>query len=344
MSIICSVLHRKTHRHTNLAVVTLTATLTATLISTLIATLKAVQSKRLRNLALLSTCVLVLTACSSTPNRSGTDLGIGNAVQTVPIEPGAASNDHPVKISPQILASLLNDLTMKPSPEADDFFGLSRQSLNQSVFKNEQSQLISMALSRNLSAANPDQDIAVRVEQQRPDRYVGLRDADVTALRVFFVDGKLNLIFGTLAKNPRADASGVTPPPTDAPKRRLNRTANIMTEIGSRTRPGEGPAILLPNVNASPGGDNRVDWLQFSNLSGPSDSSDKTASQVAQRNTDEKNDSADNLLMPTEGKDLAEKLKVIKQLRDQGLITDELYQEKLRSLVDRYLETPPDDN
>jgi len=84
--------------------------------------------------------------------------------------------------------------------------------------------------------------------------------------------------------------------------------------------------------------------LQFSNLSGPSDSSDKTASQVAQRNTDEKNDSADNLLMPTEGKDLAEKLKVIKQLRDQGLITDELYQEKLRSLVDRYLETPPDAN
>jgi len=123
VSIICSVLHRKTHRHTNLAVVTLTATLTATLISTLIATLKAVQSKRLRNLALLSTCVLVLTACSSTPNRSGTDLGIGNAVQTVPIEPGAASNDHPVKISPQILASLLNDLTMKPSPEADDFLG-----------------------------------------------------------------------------------------------------------------------------------------------------------------------------------------------------------------------------
>jgi hypothetical protein len=336
MSTICSVLHRKTHRHTNLALVTLIATLGVTL--------KAIQWKRLRNLALLGTCFLVLTACSSAPNRSGTDLGIGDAVQTVPIEPDAASNDHPVKISPQILASLLNNLTMKPSPKADDFFGLSRQSLNQSVFKNDQSQLIALALSRNLAAANPDEDIAVRVEQQRTDRYVGLKDADITAFRVFFVDGKLNLIFGILAKNPRADASGVAPPPTDAPKRRLNRTANIVTEIGSRTRPGEGPAILLPNVNASPGGDNRVDWLKFSKLTGSSDSSNKTVPQTTPRNMDEKIDSTDDLLMPTEGKDLAEKLKVIKQLRDRGLITDELYQEKSRSLVDRYLETPPDAN
>ncbi|MEH6355973.1 MAG: hypothetical protein V7760_08105 [Marinobacter sp.] len=336
MSTISSVLQHKMHGHTNLAVVTLIATLGVTL--------KAIQWKRLRNLALLGTCFLVLTACSSAPNRSSADLGIGDAVQTVSIEPGAPSNDHPVKISPQILASLLNNLTMKPSPEADDFFGLSRQSLNQSVFKNEQSRLIAMALSRNLETVGPDEDIAVRVEQQRTDRYVGLKDADITAFRVFFVDGKLNLIFGTLAKNPRADASGIAPPPTDAPKRRLNRTANIMTEIGSRTRPGEGPAILLPNVDASPGGDNRVDWLQFSKLSGPSDSSNKTVSQAAQRNTDEKNDSTENLLMPTEGKDLAEKLKVIKQLRDQGLITNELYQEKLRSLVDRYLETPPNAN
>lgn len=291
MNIICSVLQRKILRHTNPAAVTLIATLGVTL--------KATPWKRLRNLTLLSTCFLILTACSSAPNRSSTDLGIGDAVQTVPIEPGAASNDHPVKIPPQILASLLNNLTMKPSPEADDFFGLSRQSLNQSVFKNEQSRLIAMALSRDLEAVGPDEDIAVRVEQQRTDRYVGLKDADITAFRVFFVDGKLNLIFGTLAKNPRADASGIAPPPTDAPKRRLNRTANIMTEIGSRTRPGEGPAILLPNVDASPGGDNRVDWLQFSKLSGPSDSSNKTVFQAAQRNTDEKNDSTENLLMPT---------------------------------------------
>jgi hypothetical protein len=325
MNIICSILQRKMLRRTNLAAVTL----------------KAIKWKQLRNLALLGTCFLVLTACSAAPNRSGADLGIGDAVQTVPIESSAASNDHPVKISPQVLASLLNDLTMKPSPDADDFFGLSRQSLDQSVFKNDQSQLIALALSRNLAAANPDEDIAVRVEQQRTDRYVGLKDADITAFRVFFVDGKLNLIFGTLAKNPRADASGVAPPPTDAPKRRLNRTANIMTEIGSRTSPGEGPALLLPNVNASLGGANRVDWLQFSKLKGPSDRSNKTVSQAAQRNTDEKNYSTDNLLVPTEGKDLAEKLKVIKQLRDQELITDELYQEKLRSLVDRYLETPP---
>jgi hypothetical protein len=332
MSTICSVLPRKMLRRTNLAAVTLIAILDVTL--------KAIQWKRLRNLALLGTCFLVLTACSAAPNRSGADLGIGDAVQTVPIESGVASNDHPVKISPQVLASLLNDLTMKPSPEADDFFGLSRQSLDQSVFKNDQSQLIALALSRNLAAVNPDEDIAVRVEQQRSDRYVGLKDADITAFRVFFVDGKLNLIFGTLAKNPRADASGVAPPPTDAPKRRLNRTADIMTEIGSRTRPGKGPAILLPNVNVSPGGTNRVDWLQFSKLSGPSDSSNKTVSEAAPQNMNEKVDSTKDLLMPTEGKDLAEKLKVIKQLRDQGLIGDELYQEKLRSLVDRYLETP----
>ncbi|EBA00008.1 hypothetical protein [Marinobacter sp. ELB17] len=333
MSIICSVLQRKMHEHTNLAVMTLIATLGVTL--------KAIQWKRLRDLALLGTCFLVLTACSSVPNRSSADLGIGDAVKTVPIEPGTANNDHPVKISPQVLASLLNDLTMKPSPESDDFFGLSRQPLNQSVFKSDQSRRIAMALSRNLAAAAPDEDIAVRAEQQRTDRYVGLKDADITAFRVFFVDGKLNLIFGTLAKDPRTDASGVAPPPIDAPKRRLNRTANIITEIGSRTKPGEGPAILLPNVNASPGGANRVDWLKFSKLTGSSNSSTKTVSQTAPRNIHEKIDSTDDLLMPTGGKDLAEKLKVIKQLRNQGLISDELYQEKLRSLVDRYLETPP---
>lgn len=333
MNITSTVRQRKMHGHTNLAVVTLIATLGVIL--------RLIQWKQLRNLALLGTCFVVLTACSAAPNRSGANLGIGDAVQTVPIESGAASNDHPVKISPQVLASLLNDLTMKPSPEANDFFGLSRQSLNQSVFKNDQSQLIAVALSRNLAAANPDEDIAVRVEQQRTDRYVGLKDADITAFRVFFVDGKLNLIFGTLAKDPRAEASGVAPPPVDAPKRRLNRTADIMKEIGSRTRLGEGPAILLPNVKASPGGTNRLDWLQFSKLNGPSDSSTKTVSQAALRDMNVKNDSTDDLLMPTEGKDLAEKLKVIKQLREQGLITDELYQEKLRSLVDRYLETPP---
>ncbi len=228
---------------------------------------------------------------------------------------------------------------MKQPSENDDFFGSSGQSLRQSVFNGDQSRLIAKALSRNLAAAASDEDIAVRVEQQRAGRYVGLRDPDITAFRVFFVDGKLNLIFGTLAKNPRADASGIAPPPTDAPKRRLNRTANISTEIGSRTRPGEGPAMLLPNDNTSADVANRVDWLQFSKLSGTNHSSAKTESQAAPRNKKEKNDSADYLLMPNGGKDLAEKLKVLKQLRDQGLISDELYQEKLRSLVDRYFET-----
>lgn len=324
MSIIFSVLQRKIHEHTNLSVLALTV----------------FQRKRLWNWALVSTCFFILTACSAAPNHSNTDLGIGDAVKAVPIEPGTASNNHPVNISPQVMASLLNNLTMKPPPESDDFFGLSRQSLNQSVFKSDQSRLVALALSRKLAAAAPDEDIAVRVEQQRTDRYVGLKGADITAFRLFFVDGKLNLIFGTLAKDPRADASGVAPPPIDAPKRRLNRTANIITEIGSRTKPGNGPAILLPNVNASLGAANRVDWLQFSKITGPSDSPAKTMPETAPQNVNQEHDSTNDLLMPMGGRDLAEKLKVIKQLRDQKLISDELYQEKLRGLVDRYLDTP----
>ena len=116
MSIISSVPQRRMQRHNNL----------------IDPASRSIQWKRLRNLALIGTCFLILTACSVAPNHSGPDLGIGDAVKTVPIEPGAASNDHPVKISPQVLASLLNGLVMRQPPEDDDFLDhLDNPSANQ---------------------------------------------------------------------------------------------------------------------------------------------------------------------------------------------------------------------
>ncbi len=303
-------------------------------------TSRYIQWIRLRNQALSGICFLILTACSVAPTHSGSDLGIGDAVKTVPVEPGAENNDHPVNISPQVLVSVLDSLTMQPSPGDDDFFGSSRQSLSQPVFKSNQSRSIALELSRKLAAANPGEDVAVRVEQQRASRFVGLKEADITAFRVFFIDGKLNLIFGTLAKDPRAEPGGVAPPPVDAPKRRLNRTANVIAEIGSRTRPGKGPAILLPNDNATPGMANRAGWLQVSNLNSASEPLARTEFQAASIKQNEKSDSTNQSLISTESEVLTSKLKVLKQLRDQDLIGDALYKEKLQDLVDRYLETP----
>lgn len=279
-------------------------------------------------------CTIALSACStlSSTDDAASNLPVGDLVTAVPIERGAPANDHPVTITPGTLRRLLNGLVMRrPASDADALLGNGKGSVRP-VFVGEDLGEIAIALSGALSRARPDQDVAVRVEQQRKGVLVGVESRPrVTAMRVFYRQGRLNLIFGTLDRDPGQAAGDVSAPPIAAPSRRLNRTARYRSEIGSRTEQGRGPSRLVQSAGLNFAKAERQDWITLG--------TESPVSAVAPKNPTTRV-GAPSVPGQSSGGDVSSlvvRLRALKRLHQQGLIDDTLYKSKVRELVDYYL-------
>jgi len=122
----------------------------------------------------------------------------------VRIEPQAASNapanNHPVDFTSQQIGIMLDALRVV-LPQRKRFFSRDKPAseTGEPVFADSELEVLSDSLSRGLARAGPREDI-VFVTTGNYDRAFGgvLKEREVNTGRVFYVDGKLNIIFGEI--------------------------------------------------------------------------------------------------------------------------------------------------
>ena len=116
--------------------------------------------------------------------------GLNRYVKLVDIEKSKfGSNEHPVNLKERELKYALRALKV---PD-DGFFSDEEDVKN--VFTTSQIQLLSNALVKGFKKAKPGQDILIALEKNET-KILGLQELRFLAARLFYKEGKLNIIFG----------------------------------------------------------------------------------------------------------------------------------------------------
>jgi hypothetical protein len=176
--------------------------------------------------------------------------GDDQAVLLAPQDGEAAPpNDHPVTIAPQVIEVMLAGLRLRYSDQEPDTPPVS-------VFNEDQVAILGKALSEGLASAGPSQDVTFSIigaHRLSPGAFA--RRNRLTAGRVFFHEGKLNVIFGEI----------------QSPYRKKNIYGRIDEDFyprryGGREAGEDHEAVLVASTAASlhstPEGP-RSDWVAF---------------------------------------------------------------------------------
>jgi hypothetical protein len=234
----------------------------------------------------------------------------------------APPNDHPAIVAASDIERMLGSLRLKYSDQETPL----------PVFTDEQVGILGEAFAAGLKKATPSQDVRFSIigaHRVSPDAIA--RRNRITAGRVFFREGKLNVIFGEL----------------QSPYRKKNIYGRLEEdfyprEYGSRTTPSEQESILLASTAMSlreaPDGP-RYDWAVFdpdhvSEL--PADGAPGAEAPLAAPEPSRPAAaSADPAAAGAAGRnDIEERLKTLKRLRDEGLVSEEAYREKVDEILE----------
>jgi len=305
----------------------------------------------------------------------------------VRIEPQAAlnapANDHPVNFTSQQIGMMLDALRVVV-PQKKRFFSRNKPApeTGAPVFANSELEVLSDSLSRGLARAGPGEDI-VFVTTGNYDRAFGgvLKEREVNTGRVFYVDGKLNIIFGEIRgqfSEPRGAGAMVAYP-----------AVNPVPGSRKAAAPHEWNIVLDPGVSLYESNhESRSDWVLIDpdttvtryqekrklealsaeeGLSPLAEETERLAAEqeelrqkVQQLEQDAQSGKsplaetqppetppaeAEKTAIPKaaviesapSGGSLEQRLKVLKRLLDQGLISEEIYNAKVKELLDENL-------
>ncbi len=173
-------------------------------------------------------------------------------VRLVQIEDDAPRNDHPVALDAieveQALASL--QLWLEG--------GVFRDEESITVYPRKQAALIAGYVTEALAKAAPDEDVTFNVRGYTDVMLSLVREREWTTGRVFFRDGKLNLIIGEYGKR------------VDKGKKNVEGSFGIIDDfrdvhfqVGSRNHRGkmDGRIVTTEGVELGGDGDPRPDWI-----------------------------------------------------------------------------------
>ncbi len=229
----------------------------------------------------------------------------------------ATPNDHPASIERGDIKAMLESLRFRYADEEPG-------SVSVPVFTRTDIDNLGKALASGLDRAAPSQDIIFHVISAR--RLSGgafARRDRVCAGRVFYRDGKLNMIFGQV----------------QSPYRKKNVYGQISEDYytrnyGSRTAATKHDVVLLQNGTASlyqSNGVVRNDWIvmQPGVVAPPKPST--TTSAVAAETTS--GPSEKTIAPSSSAENVEERLQALKQLRERELISEDAYQAKMKEIL-----------
>jgi hypothetical protein len=235
-------------------------------------------------------------------------------------DPAASPNDHPAQLANEAISSALAALQIRVA-DGDTAAAETRRS----VFTPEELRNLAPRIASGLAKAGPRQDVTFSTIGSHPRAAGGLvKDPGVNAGRVFYDDGKLNVIFGELQSGYR--------------KRNLygQRTEDFTPrQQGSRTKAAEHEWALAarPGVELhSNAGGVRNDWVEIDGaavVSGAAAVSPAAATPPAATAAG----SGEGPAATKSGVDLEQRLKTLKELRDKNLISEEAYRAKMQELL-----------
>jgi hypothetical protein len=176
--------------------------------------------------------------------------GLNQYIRLDEQDPEAVPNQHPATLDPKAVGDALSIIQVweknwfKPN-EAER------------VFSTQQAQLLGQYIALGLAKATPGQDIVFALG--RTDKgFLGMRDLTYTSGRVFYVNGKLNVIIGEYRR------------PPDQFQERVSASANIQ-EIqyyfahGKRTKASDFKLAVVTGEGIDihgPDGAKRRDWFE----------------------------------------------------------------------------------
>lgn len=240
--------------------------------------------------------------------------------QWVKIEPqddaAAPPNDHPARLASEAISNALAALRIRIVDED------TATEAQRSVFTAEELRNLAPRIASGLAKAGPEQDVTFSTIGSHPRVAGGLvKDPGVNAGRVFYVDGKINVIFGELQSGYR--------------KRSVygQRTEDFtLRQQGSRTRAAEHDWALAarPGIELhSNAGGVRNDWVQIDVAAAASDAAKAPAAAAPAVAPG----SGEGPAVTKSSADLEHRLKTLKELRDKNLISEEAYRAKMQELL-----------
>lgn len=234
----------------------------------------------------------------------------------------APPNDHPATVAAPDIERMLASLRFRYTDQETDTAPVP-------VFNAEQVDILGEALAAGLGRATPSQDVRFSIigaHRLSPGALV--RRNRLTAGRVFFREGKLNVIFGEL----------------QSPYRKKNIYGRLeqdfyAREYGSRTAPAEREAILVAGATTRLREDTngaRYDWVVFDPAAvAHASAKAPEPEQSLPAQTGRASAPADPGAATAAARgDMEQRLRSLKRLREQGLISEEAYRRKVDEILE----------
>jgi hypothetical protein len=254
--------------------------------------------------------------CEADAPRDVTVLWSAND-QWVKIEPqddaAAPPNDHPARLESEAVRNALAALRIRIVDED------TATEAQRSVFTTEELRALAPRIASALGQAGPRQDVTFSTIGSHPRSAGGLvKDPGVNAGRVFYDDGRINVIFGELQSGYRKRNVYGQRTEDFAPRQQGSRSKAADRELALAARPG----IELH----SDAGGVRNDWVEIDAAavgSGAGALVSQAPAAVAPPAATPARSSAD----------IEQRLKTLKELREKNLISEEAYRAKMQELL-----------
>ena len=234
--------------------------------------------------------------------------------------PREVRNDHPATITPQTLTMILSGLMATPAKSRrSDVVIAAELSDAIPLFSRATANRLARALAVALRNAKPDQDAVFQIRDNTS--LVGFINKPVhTTGRAFWKNRRLHVIFGPIHKGivkrmMMGRKTGIVNPPGQAGRARVARS-------DYRVAPTQG--VRYARLR---GGKRRPDWIVIDPDIATSEAlADETPAAPAAR-------AAPRDGRPLEGRSLEDRLRRLKKLRRDGLISERDYREKVRDIL-----------
>ena len=249
---------------------------------------------KLRSPALLLLMVAVSVAPAAEPGQTQWNLATFTWVKRVPAEPGAAANAHPAALTDEAIVTALGPVQVAVEGRAIPLFA-----------KDELASL-AKALREALALAQPGDDLILLSSHRRGGGFMD-QPQGLTA-RLFVRDGALNL----LVHDARLDFMD-----------RYSGDHTLPTFTYGSRKEASGLSLQSPGATRL-----RGDWLALPLVTPPPVAA-STPAPAAPNTTPEAATARDAAFYEAQ----AQRLKALKRLRDENLISDAEYQEKRDAIL-----------